>query len=124
MSHALWLLYLPFFPETPEDFSQFLDFPIDNENLYSSPEELNGHVCLYHYPFVYGYQCGFCVNVTAVFPTWSQMGAHFHKAHNGLVLSGQATYALSLAESLATPLGRATHLQCAKPIFNEKIYSS
>ena len=109
-----------FCPTSSTDFIPFSDFPLQEDQLYSSAEELYGHVCLYHYPFVHVYQCGYCSNTVAVFPTWSQMANHFHKIHDGLWLHGRQHTSEALVEDLATPRGRALHPGGGKVLYNEK----
>ena len=107
-----------FCPNESTDFIPYSDFPLQEDQLYSSAEELHSHVALYHYAFVHVYQCGFCQGTIAVFPTWSQLEAHFYTVHDGLRMCGRVCTPADLVATLAFPEGRSRHPIASRVIFN------
>ena len=109
-----------FCPDEIGDYSAYTDSPLRPDNIYDSAAELHEHVCLYHYPFVHGYDCAFCTGTVALFATWSQLGAHLQRCHDGLAIQGQSQTGAALADRLDCPEGRAVHRRSARPMFNDK----
>ena len=109
-----------FCPDGIMDFAAYADSPLRPDNVYDSAAELYEHVCLYHYPFVHGYDCGYCQVTVAAFPTWSLLATHLQRCHDGLSIQGQAQSGPDLADRLDCPEGRAVHRRCRRPIYNDK----
>ena len=109
-----------FCPDEIGEYSAYTDSPLRPDNIYDSAQELHEHVCLYHYPFVHGYDCAFCSSTVASFATWSQLGAHLQRCHDGLAIEGQSQTGAELADRLDYPEGRAVHRRSARPMFNDK----
>ena len=71
-----------FCPDGARGYSAYADSPLREDNVYDSAAELHEHVCLYHYPFVHAYDCGYCEHTVASFPK------HIKRTHDGLFLHG------------------------------------
>ena len=100
-----------FCPDKANAFTPWPGCPLSEDNTYATAEDLHMHVCLYHYPWVWGLSCFFCGQQTAVSPTWEALLKHLRHCHHTVTISDQSSPVESYVETLMSDeVARSRHL--------------